>query len=104
MARGKNKELDDALGLVFVESIDLQSYLLQTAIELGKPLLYVDEAIVKIVRMKIDVVPGLFEYALDTVPLAKDKGVYEWAYDSVAMYRQPVIEMMENKKKEKDGN
>jgi hypothetical protein len=94
-----DEKLESLLGDIFVETIDLYGPLLDAAIHLKRPISDVDETIKKIIRMKFELVPGLYEYAEKNIPLANGNKVYEWVFNTVELYKKPILEQINKRNK-----
>ena len=91
--------LEDKMGKMFVALIETYQMLITDSIKQGKSIERVDESLKILIRMYLERIEGLSEYCLENMPLAQEKGVKEWIYDSVVMYKQPVLDHFK-----KEGN
>ena len=88
---------EERIGEIISNLIYLQHALLEADANTNSD--KIDETIASMVKYFIDDEKGLYDYILESVPLAQDKGVYEWAFNSVYLYRKVTLEKIKLKGK-----
>ena len=96
----KNKEMEDKIGIIFKSLMYLYPILLEACQEPGAIQENCDKTIKAMIKHLFEAEEGLYEYALEAVPLAQENGVYEWVFNSVEMYKETILEQLAKRKEQ----
>lgn len=91
-----NEELKKESGIVTLISLEAYQNFLTVFPENEYDKL--KESMMRFIKLAVDKIDGLYDYCLETIPLAQKYGVYEWYMMSIEIYKKPILEKLQEKK------